>query len=418
MIYLRPLMGSLHRRTIQALLFGLAISCPMAEAQTLTDPFGYMTFQFVAGKKGAMAIPMANYYKILSPITAAGVDYVEYGVDLPLDLLGTAGNACLDIRTGPGAGESLRVTGFSGRRVNFEGPARVPIDGGIEVGIRPNWTIGELIGSPPPPEIQQGTSAATADVIGLQNPATQTIREFFYMTGAGWREIGHEMEGDRSAIAIPYRSSLQFLRRGGTNIDIVLHGLVPMFYANTHWVRVWPGRNLLTTPFSPATKVSDLFITSSLISGGSAPRSDCFRIVYADATRSPILYHHQQNGWTSIGGGADVAGETPINLTEALDFQHVGPVGYVQFNTAFPQMAAARSAGVVEEVISVDPALSDFPARKLGWVSRPGTSYQVQIQPLGTTLWTDYGTPVVASGEVCQKVCRPEGMGIYRIVVR
>ncbi|OYV01796.1 MAG: hypothetical protein CFE26_22605 [Verrucomicrobiales bacterium VVV1] len=101
-----------------------------------------------------------------------------------------------------------------------------------------------------------------------------------------------------------------------------------------------------------------------------------------------------------------------------MDFRHVGSGGFVQFNTAFPQMSSARFAGVVEEMISVDPALSDFPARKLGWVSRPGRSYQVQIQPLGTTLWTDHGTPVVASGEVCQKVCRPEGMGIFRIVVR
>ncbi|OYV00160.1 MAG: hypothetical protein CFE26_24415, partial [Verrucomicrobiales bacterium VVV1] len=251
MIYLKALMSSFLRRTIQCLLFGMAICCPIAEAQTPTDPVGYITVRFVAGKKGAMAVPLANYYKILSSVTAAGADYVEYGRDLPLDLLGPAGNACLDVRSGPGAGQSLRVTGFSGRRVNFEAPALLPIAPGTEVGIRPNWTIGELIGSPPVAQIQQGSSAANADVLGLQDPATQTTREFFYMSGAGWREIGHEAEGDRSATAIPYRSSLQFFRRGGTDIDIELFGFIPMFYASSHWVRVWPGRNLLPTPFSP-----------------------------------------------------------------------------------------------------------------------------------------------------------------------
>lgn len=409
-IHLFPLMRSF------SLTILLCLGISMAAADT-SDPVGYMTFRLVAGKKGALPVPLANDYRVLGAVSAAGADFVEYPHDLSPELLGVSGSACLDVRSGPGAGQSLRVTGVAGRRVTFESPALFPISVGTEVGVRPNWSLGELIGSPPFPGIQEGESHATADVLGLQDPLTQATREFYYKSGEGWREIGHESEGDRSAVAIPYRSSLQFLRRGATDVSIVLSGTVPMFDATSHWVRVWPGRNLITAPFSAATKVEDLFIPSSLVSGRSAPRSDSFRLVYPDATRSPILYFHQLRGWTSVGGGPDNAGEIPVALAEAMDFQHVGEGAYLQFNTDFSS-AGARAAGPAEQVVEVDAGLSDFPARKIGWASQPGTTYQVQVQPSGSTRWIDHGSPVLAGGAVCQKECRPEGRGIFRIVVR
>lgn len=410
--------SSMHfspHRCIPAIVLGLVML--RAEGET-TDPVGYMSFRLVAGKKGALPVPLANSYRAGGIVSAAGTDFVEFPGDLSPDLFGVSGSASLDVRSGPGAGISLRVTGVNGRRVTFDGPAPVPIAVGTKVLIRPDWSLGELMGSPPLDGILEGATEATADVLGLQDPATQTSREFFYKSGEGWREVGKEAEGDRSTTPIPYRSSLQFLRRGGTDVVIVLEGTVPMFDAPTHRVRVWPGRNLITSPFSPATTIEDLFVTSSLVSGRSAPRSDSFRMVYPDATRSDILYFHEQRGWTSIGGGSAEAGETPIGLAEAMDFQHVGEGAYLEFKTAFSLARSARALATAEQVIPVDPALSDFPARKIGWASQAGTSYQVQIQPLGSALWSDHGSPVVASDAVCQKECRPTGTGIFRIVVR
>lgn len=418
-------MARLHRNLILGLL-SVSVFSPV-EADT-TDPVGYVTLSFIAGEKGSMAVSLSNFYKYIRATSAAGTDFVEFNTDLPPDLLGVAQAAWVDVRSGPGAGQSFRVTGVSGRRVNFEAaPLLLPITAGTMVGIRPDWSLGELIGSPPPEAIQQGESHESADVVGVQNPATQTTREFFYKTDEGWREIGHEAEGDRSATAVPFRSSLQFLRRGETDLGVVLIGAVPMFSAPHHWVRVWPGRNLITTPFSPATKIKDLFDMSSLISGGSAPRSDTFRLVYANASVSKLIYHHQGRGWTTVtreeeefdeGGNLIVVEDTPLDLSVAMDFQRNGAGGYLKFKTSFPGSGAVSALAVAEEVVPVAPALSDFAARKIAWASRPGTTYQVQTRALGSGVWSDHGSPVVATGDVCRKICTPAGSGIFRIVVR
>lgn len=398
---------------ILGLMGGLALSSSQA---AVGDPVGYVTFKLIAGRKGAMALPMAAPYRIFKPVVDAGADYVEFGVDVPEDLMGTAQSACLDVRDGEGAGQSLKVTGFAGRRVNFEAPAVFPITPGTTVAIRPNWSLGEVIDFT---DIQKGETYQTADLIGLHDPATQSTREFFYKIGDGWREVGHEAEGDASATPIPYRSSVQFLRRGASDLFVVLMGTVPMFDAPHHWVRVWPGRNLLTTPFSPADRVDHLFDKTSLISGRSAPHSDSFRIVYADAYITPILYHHESRGWTSIGGGSANAADLPVDFYVAMDFQHVGTGAYLKFPTDFPQSAVAvRALASTPEVVPVDSSLSDFRERKLGWRSEAGTRYQVQTRATGSDLWSDHGEAVVASGEICQAVCSPEGNGIFRIIVR
>jgi hypothetical protein len=412
------------RRSFKIFLCGLAIGCANAD---FSDPVGYMSFDFVAGKKGALAVPLAQGYRMGGTVSATGTDYIEFATDLPPNQLGIDQSACLDVRSGPGAGQSLQVTGISGRRVSFDGPALMPIAVGTSVAIRPNWSLGELLGSPPRGAIQQGASHESADIIGLQDPATQTTREFFYKSGSGWREIGREMEGDRSATALPFRSSLQFFRRGASDLRIVLDGAVPMFSAPNHWIRVWPGRNLVTTPFSPAKTIDALFVKSSLVSGRSAPRSDSFRLVYADASLSKLIYLDQVNGWMSVPMQYDEYDEwgqpvlidnTRVDLSHAMDFQRNGAGGYVGFNAFSEPQGLARSMAVAEQVIPVDTALSDFPSRRIGWASIQGTTYQVQTRTLGSAVWNDYGSPVMATGDVCQKTCMPEGAGIFRIVVR
>lgn len=418
-------MARLHRNLILILVAAPVFSSLRAAT---SDPVGYVTLKLIGGEKGAMAVSLANSYKIIGAASATGVDFVEFPANLPPGLLGVAGSGWVDVRSGPGAGQSFRVTGVSGRRVHFEAaPQLLPIPAGTMVGIRPDWSLGELIGSPPPESIQQGPGHESADVLGVQDPATQTTRDFFYMAGQGWREVGKEAEGDRSATAVPFRSSLQFLRRGQTDLGIVLVGTVAMYSAPHQWVRVWPGRNLLTTPFSPATRIGDLFDVSSLTSGGSAPRSDTFRLVYANASVSKLIYHHRGRGWTTVTreeedydewGNPIVVEDTAIELSVAMDFQRNGPGGYLKFRTSFPNSATRSALAVAEEVVPVDPSLSDFAAREIAWASRPGTTYQVQTRAMGSVVWSDHGSPVFATGDVCRKVCTPDGSGIFRVVVR
>lgn len=383
------------------------------------DPVGYVANHLVAGKKGSLAVPLADGYKKLGKIAVSGDGFVEFESDLPLDLLGPALSACLDVRSGPGSGESLQVTGFSGKRVLFEGPPMFPIEAGTVVGVRPNWSIGGLFGSPPSEEILQGDTYQDADVIGLLDPATQTTREFFYQTGEGWREVGHEVDGDRSATAVPYRSAVQFFRRRAPDLQYFLIGTVPMYGSPQQWVRVWPGRNLLTTPFTPARRIGDLLAPESLNSGRSAPRSDSFRIVYADTSLSRILYHHESRGWTRVGGGSSDPADTPVELFGVIDFQRTGDGGFLRFGTDFQSAGAVAAAAVApENEVRIQSELSNFTTNTLGWQSEPGVAYQVQVQPVGSTRWADLGTPVTATGTVCRKTCRPTGHGIFRVVIR
>jgi hypothetical protein len=183
----------------------------------------------------------------------------------------------------------------------------------------------------------------------------------------------------------------------------------------------------VTTPFSPAKTIDALFVKSSLVSGRSAPRSDSFRLVYADASLSKLIYLDQVNGWMSVPMQYDEYDEwgqpvlidnTRVDLSHAMDFQRNGAGGYVGFNAFSEPQGLARSMAVAEQVIPVDTALSDFPSRRIGWASIQGTTYQVQTRTLGSAVWNDYGSPVMATGDVCQKTCMPEGAGIFRIVVR
>jgi hypothetical protein len=423
MAELRVVMRFPPRSSIPLFFLGLALTCANAE---FSDPVGYMTFKLVGGMKGSMAVPLAQGYRWIGPVAAAGPDYVESASNLPNDLLGAGNSACLDVRSGPGAGQSLRVTSVSGRRVYFEGPALTELATGVMVGVRPNWTLGEMLGSPPFGDIQQGPTHVEADVIGLQDPATQTIREFFYKTEEGWREIGDAEEGDRSTVAVPFRSSLQFHRKASSDLNVVMFGAVPMFGAAHHWVRVWPGRNLITTPFSPARKIKDFIDVSSLNSGLSAARSDTFRLVYEDASLSKIIFHHDERGWTTVAREEeyDVEGQlllvedTRVEIAQTMDLQRNGEGGYLKFTAFAESSARSRTLAVAEEVLPVESQLSDFVGKKIGWRSQPGGTYQVQTRAPGGTVWSDLGDPVRATGEICQKVCNPDGSGIFRVVVR
>jgi hypothetical protein len=367
--------------------------------------------------KGLLAGYLVNLYSTLGAVTGVGADYIEYASDLPPNLMGQWSSAFVEVRVGSNAGLSLPVTGFSGRRVML---ARSPLGlifPGDQVGVRPNWSLGELVNPTSGGQLLEGDSAETADTLGLLDPVTQTMRVFYRKTGEGWREAGREAEGDCSATPVPFPAALQFHRRASTNLDVVVYGAVPMPYRGTRMVPVWPGRNLIAGPMTSTTSLDQWMPFGDLLEGDSAPRADTVRLSFPFSPPTPVIYRRTGEGWRFVGAPGD-AGQTTVELTQAIDLQRVGEAGYLKFVGVPPEPSSLNVAVVADTVVPVDPGLCDFPARRIGWASERGKTYQVQVQQWGTSTWGNAGAPVVAEADVCKATVSVSGNGTFRIVER
>jgi len=380
------------------------------------DPVGYLTCRLLAGEKGAMALNFVKDYKVLGLVTAVGSDYVEYAADLPADLKGSGNSAFLEIRTGAGAGVTLPVTGFSGKRVTLgRSPAGLIVPGD-KAGVRPDWTIGEVLVDPVNRGIVTGESPETADTVGVFDPQTQSMKIYYFKTDAGWREAGRESEGDKANTPLPFPVAPVFHRRGSSNLDFIILGAVPMPFDGRRKLFVWPGRNLITGPFTSVTQVSDWLDEASLESSPSAPKSDSMQLCYWEGGESPVVYYRKNKGWRFVGVDGD-ASATRVELYQAIDFQRVGQAGYLDFNAVIPMNQRALQALSQEKVVPIDPAKSDFVGGLVGWSSSAGKKYQLQIQGAGTSAWQNHGEVVTADGDITRSLCRPSsGNGLIRVL--
>ena len=380
------------------------------------DPAGYVTWRLLAGEKGAMALSLVKDYKVVGSVTAVGSDYVEYATDLPADLKGNGNSAFLEIRTGAGAGVTLPVTGFSGKRVTLGRSPVGLIVPGNKAGVRPDWTIGELFVDPVNRGIVTGESPETADTVGVFNPQTQSMKIYYFKTDAGWREAGRESEGDKANAPVPFPNAPVFQRRANTDLNYLLIGAVPMPYEGRRKVYVWPGRNLITSPYTSVTRIGDWLDESSLESGSSAPKSDSMQLCYWEGGESPVVYYRKNKGWRFVGVDGD-ASATRVELYQAIDFQRVGQAGYLDFNAVIPMNQRALQALSQEKVVPIDPAKSDFVGGLVGWSSSAGKKYQLQIQGAGTSAWQNHGEVVTADGDITRSLCRPSsGNGLIRVL--
>jgi hypothetical protein len=382
------------------------------------DPAGYITMRMPADAKGLLAGYLVNSYSTLGTVTGVGADYIEYGSDLPANLLGKWSSAFLEIRVGSNAGLSLPVTGFSGKRVTLGRSPLGLISPGDRVGVRPNWSLGELVTPIAGSQLLEGESAETADTLGLLDPVAQTMRVFYRKTGEGWREAGQESAGDCSSTPVPFPAALQFHRRASTDLDLMVIGAVPMPFEGTRMVPVWPGRNLIAGPLTSATRLDQWMPFDDLLEGDSAPHADTVRLSFAFTPQTPVIYRRTGEGWHYVGAPGD-AGQTPMDLAQAIDLQREGAAGYLKFAAVTPQAGALRvAAAAAETVVPVDLGLCVFPARQIGWASEPGKTYQVQVQPRGSSTWSDAGAVVVAQAETCKATVNVSGNGTFRIVER
>jgi hypothetical protein len=206
-----------------------------------------------------------------------------------------------------------------------------------------------------------------------------------------------------------------YQRRGATKLDFINVGSVPMPFEGSRKVFVWPGRNLIASPFTSANRVTDWIAVSPLVSAPSAPRSDSMQLSYWEGGESPVIYYRKNHGWRFAGIPGD-ASATLVEMYQAVDFQRVGTAGYLDFHAVGPVTQKALLAPPSGTVLSVDPAKSDFVAGLVGWASQTGKKYQLQIQAVGSSAWQNHGEVVVADGDQTRSFCRPEGNGLIRVL--
>jgi hypothetical protein len=381
-----------------------------------TDPVGYLTLSLPAQATGLLALQLVEYNRYTSSAIAVGSNYVEFAATLDPTILGDQGNGFIQVREGTHAGLILQATGISGRRILLDrSPVGLVFQGDL-IGIRPNHTIGSLFGVDNFTQVLAAPTPENADTIGILDARTQTLKGYYFKSGAGWREIGNESAGDRSNTAVPYPSALNFTRRASTPLNIIMLGTVPMPMTQ-QILPVWPGRNLLSGPFSSVTRIADWNLLSTpfpILAASSAPRSDTLRLTYADGSSSKVVYFRENHGWRTVGETED-ASNMPVEFSQAVDFQRAGPAGFIRFTGVIggpsPLLAQPVASVPIQKVANTPEG------PRIEWASEAGTTYQIQARASGQLAWADLGDPVVADGPLSHAIRRPEGNGILRILV-
>jgi hypothetical protein len=395
----------------------MTLTCALLASTSLraesTDVVGYFTCTLMPGQKGAMQVNMVNSYRMKEAVVGVGSDHVEFAIDIPPDIMGAGGSAFLEIRSGPGQGSTIPVSGFSGRRLDLaRSPLGLVLPGNI-VSIRPDWTLDELFFSALDRGIVAGQTHASADTIGIFDASTQRMKVYFFKTGQGWRQVGKEHEGDKANDPVPFPTAPVYHRRGAEKLDFAVVGAVPMPYEGERTVFVWPGRNLVSLPFTSSTRMEEFFHSEDLTSRGSAPASDTWRFHYQNGGSSPVIYLRHSERWRYVGGGD--AAEQPIELGQALDLQRRGAAGYLRFNGIRTTTVRAVRAATGQE-LPIDRTLSDFPAGVIGWKSIAGRRYQVQTRPSGESEWSNHGEALTAVSASTRHSCQLQGSGLIRVL--
>jgi hypothetical protein len=186
---------------------------------------------------------------------------------------------------------------------------------------------------------------------------------------------------------------------------------------------VWPGRNIVSAPFTSAPTVSYYIrplqdAPFTVTSAASAPKADTLRFTRFDGTISPVIYF-RTNQWRVVGADQD-AENTNIDFNPCLDLQRFGGAGYIRFwgfdtSQSTQIRAVAASVAPVTEVKPVTLNLSATGLR-VHWPAKPGVTYQVQKQPIGASTWTNLQEPIQADTSIASITFRPVGNGIIRVI--
>ena len=406
-------------RWIAAILFG--ITAKTAVAQIYTDPFGYHTMVVPGSSHGLVSIFLVNgvgFTGTVSEVTEAGVRFTS---PISSSVFGSVGLGFADVRQGVMAGLAIPSSGIEDNFLKLERSPVGLIAPGDVLGVRRERTIGETFGVSSNEPLQPGPTAADADTLGLWDPATQSSRVFYLRTGEGWREAGKENEGDKGATPIRFPSAVILGRRSATPLTVVLSGAVPVPWTQ-RFHPVWPGRNLISAPFSAEATVTS-YLTSDqdgpwfVTEGTSAPKADTLRFTLADGSLSPVMYFRKDAGWRTVGSEQPVD-SFALDFSKSLELQRIGGTGYVKFNFSAGSAAAAAQPLVSSDVEEVAPQSLGVSAEgmTLVWAAQPGEIYQVQSRPVGSTSWSKVGENVSATSTIAKHTFHCEGSGLLRII--
>ena len=389
----------------------------------VTDPIGYVSYPIPAQSRRLVGVPLFGNPSFYGTVT----ELLPNGLGIHTDntwhppVMGNSATACVTVRSGLHAGLTATATAHEDGVLTLQNPPGGMFAVGDTIQIFPDHTLGSLFGTWNQTGLQPGTTAGEADTIGVWDAGTQSSRVFYYQSGAGWREAGKEAEGDRVNVTIPFPGAIVINRRAETPFVFTVSGFAPM-PLEQRLIPVSPGRNLISAPFSMAAKVSDyeLYVPDSpfsVIAANSAPEADTIRFTnFTTATESEVIYYQLGAGWRVAGSGGD-AGDTPVELGQAMDLQRVGPAGYIKTRGIIEQAAATRPLmAASEEEIPIKRHLPAAGGIQLEWEATPGHSYVVQVQPLGQTAWQSLGDPVPATSSTGSAICKPSGQGKIRIL--
>jgi hypothetical protein len=387
-----------------------------------TDPFGYIIHTLPGNSECLLPLQLAqpvSFKEFVTEVTASGIRFAK---QIPWGAFGDAGKGYMEVRVGSMAGLAIPATAFSGNFLTLE---RSPV-GLVSVGdfasIRAEQTLGQVFGDPEYLALQTGTTALEADNVSIWDVRTQTSRVFYFHTAQGWREAGKEAEGDKALTPVLFPSGVIVRRRAPTPANVFVQGSVIMPLENRYHP-VWPGRNIVSAPFTSALTVGDFIrplqdAPFTVTAAASAPKADTLRFVRFDGTISPVIYF-RTNQWRVVGADQD-AGNTNIDFIPCLDLQRVGGAGYIRFwgidtSQSTQTRAVAASVAPVTEVKPVTLNLSATGLR-VHWPAKPGVTYQVQKQPIGASTWTNLQEPIQADTSIASITFRPVGNGIIRVI--
>ena len=394
-----------------------------------SDPVGFLTNTLVANSVTLVPVNLVRDWTFAARVVEVDQQGIRFTQQIPADVLMGVGVGFAEVREGSLAGGlKLGITGIVGDRLLLEWSPQGMIQPNDLVCIRPEWTIGGLLGSSESYWLEAGSNVNQADTVGLWDPATQTSRVFYFRTGQGWVEAGKESDGSKASVPIRFPGGLIIRRRAATEGSVVIWGAVPIPLSGYYVVR--PGRNVVSAPFSPANRISDflppLDSSCGLTSGPSAPESDTLRFTRTDGSLSPVVYLRSDRTWRAAGSDQD-AGNLELTFSQCIDFHRVGPAGLLRIAGGIETAPAPAPAPRLPSDVEAAPVPPEAKIAILSlvrsegglivrWAAESGAIYQVQSRPPGESQWRDIGPPVTATGENASLEFQPTGQGILRIV--
>ena len=406
----------------RAALLAVALGVPLPVHAGTTDPTGYIAHTIPAGTQRMIGVSLhalKGFTSNVEAVTATGLTLKD---TVSADLFSESDSGYLNIRVGAYAGMTTTVTSFSGKDLTLTRSMAGLVSPGDQVEVIANHTIGGLFGAANSVGLLPGENASEADTIGVWNSQTQSSRVFYFRTGEGWRESGNEAAGDQAGMTIPFPAALVINRRGTTPLQVTVPGVVPM-PLDQRYFEVFPGRNLISAPFSKEGTIADYGLYDegspfSVTGGASAPDADTIRFSnLSTATDSEVIYYRLGQGWRTAGADGD-AGDTAIEIGQSMDFQRRGPAGFIKAR-GIPQSPSGAALAVQAAPLPTVSITRTLPAAggvQLEWNAEAGATYQVQTQLSGENTWKNLGDPVVAQAATGSTVCRPSGQGFLRIV--